>query len=321
MLHARYLGTVGAPFAPADLRTLNYDTPERNDEQANRNMLEVKYVLPDGITLRSVSGYQSNLVKNVYDSDATANPAIASVEDQDVRERPFTQEINIISPTGNRLSWIGGFYYWYDRINVGLHLTNAGVPGGLAIDGTIITNKKSVAGFARVLYQLTDQLKVEVGGRYTEDTVNNGGQTVVSVGGFPFPPTPQTGHYQGDNWTGKFAIDYDFNDDNFIYAFVAKGVKAGGPQGTGIFRAEKVWDYELGWKSTLLNHRMTAQVSGFYDQYDGFQVDAIQPTTGNFGTVNTQGSTIYGVEFQTNGHFGGLSYDLSTAWVGHRSVP
>ena len=165
-------GTVGAPFAPADLRTLNYDTPERNDEQANRNMLEVKYVLPDGITLRSVSGYQSNLVKNVYDSDATANPAIASVEDQDVRERPFTQEINIISPTGNRLSWIGGFYYWYDRINVGLHLTNAGVPGGLAIDGTIITNKKSVAGFARVLYQLTDQLKVEVGGRYTEDTVN-----------------------------------------------------------------------------------------------------------------------------------------------------
>ncbi|HEY5409543.1 MAG TPA: TonB-dependent receptor plug domain-containing protein [Caulobacteraceae bacterium] len=95
-------GTTYAPFAPTDLRTLNFDQPEKNNEHAIRNSLEIKYQLSDGITLRSVTGFQYNKVIDLYDSDASNGPP-AQYEAQDVSERPITQEFNILSPDNGPL--------------------------------------------------------------------------------------------------------------------------------------------------------------------------------------------------------------------------
>jgi iron complex outermembrane recepter protein len=309
-------GTAYAGSAPMDPWTLSYDQPEKNDERATRNMLEVKYVLPTGITLRSVTGYQDNSVKNVYDTDGSTG-APAQYEAQDVGERPVTQEVNIISPDEGPFKWIIGGFYWDDKIKVGLDLNTAGNPHTYI---TIDTHKKAAAGFGRVQYDITDDVQFELGGRYTHDNVGNDVLIEIAFpGGPPLATIPQSDTYSGNNWTGKAAINFKLDDHNFLYAFVAKGAKAGGTSGAAQFKSETVWSYETGWKSSFMDNRVTLQLDGFYNQYNNFQVDAVDTTTGNFGTVNTAGAKIHGIELQSYGSFGAFRYDFAGAWV-HSSI-
>ena len=306
-------GTPYAQYASANIRTLNFDQPEQNNEKSIRNGLEIKYELPSGITLRSVTGYQYNKVIDLYDSDASNGPP-ASSEAQDVSERPITQEINILSPSDGRLKWILGGFYWHDTINVGIDLATAGQPHTYI---TIHTKKMSEAAFGRVQYDLTKALQLEVGGRYTHDSVNQ--DTLINIGFPGLPPLvtiPAAGQYAGDTWSGKVALNYTLNDANFLYAFASKGAKAGGSNGSTDFLPEAVWSYEAGWKTQLFDHRMRLQVDGFYNNYKNYQVDGIiDLATGTSGTGNTKGATIKGVEFQGQGRFGGLGIDFGLAWV------
>ena len=312
-------GTFYSQFAPPDLRTLNFDQPEKNDEKAIRNSLEIKYQLANGITLRSVTGFQYNKVVNLYDSDATNGPP-AQYEAQDVSERPITQEFNILSPAGGRLDWILGGFYWHDSIKVGIDLNTAGQPHTYV---SIFTEKYSEAVFGRVQYALTKALQLEVGGRYTHDVVNNGGQIQIVIPGLPPLVTiPNGGVYSGNTWTGKVALNYSLDDSNFLYAFASKGAKAGGSNGNTGFLPETVWAYELGWKTQLLDRHLRLQLDGFYNDYRNYQVDGIiDLSTGTSGTGNTKGATIKGIEAQGQGRFGGLSVDFGVAWVDSKIGP
>jgi iron complex outermembrane receptor protein len=147
--------------------------------------------------------------------------------------------------------------------------------------------------------------------------VNNGGQIQIGFPGLPpFVTIPNGGRYAGDNWTGKVALNYTLNDDNFFYAFASKGAKAGGSNGNTQFLPETVWAYELGWKTQLFDRRLRLQLDGFYNDYRNYQVDGIiDLSTGTSGTGNTKGATIKGVEFQGQGRFGALAVDFGVAWV------
>ena len=305
-------GTPYAQYAPTDLRTLNFDQPEMNNEGALRNGLEIKYQLANGMTLRSVTGYQSNRVRDAYDIDASNGPP-AQHEYQDVSERPLTQEFNLLSAPDSKVKWIVGAFYWSDGIKVGINSGAAGAPTSLI---TIITQKSSEAGFGRVQYDLTPALQLEVGARYTHDVVDNGGQVLVTLPGLPpLANIPLGGHWAGDNWTGKAALNYTLNDDNFLYVFASKGAKAGGSSGASSFASETVWAYEAGWKTKLFDKRVRLQVDGFYNDYTNFQVDALDVTNGNVNPTNTKGATIKGFEVQAQGRFGGLSFDAGAAYV------
>jgi iron complex outermembrane recepter protein len=309
-------GTDNAAYAPKSLRELDYDTPEMNKERADRAMLEVKYVLPSGITLRSVTGYQDNLVKNVYDMDATSETSVYVWEKQDTAEKPFSQEINILSPEGGKLSWVLGAFYYYDVVKVGLDLGGTTL-GSFEVYGTMLSDKQSEAVFGNVKYQVTDALQLELGARFTQDETWGAGAIYIGVpGGLTLSTTDQTAHYTGNNWTGKIGANYQLDNDNFLYAFVSKGAKAGGAGPSYSFKGETVWDYEAGWKSSWLENRLMTQLASFYSQYKNYQVDAsVLPATGQSATINTPEATIYGIEVQANGMIGGFHFDVAGAWV------
>lgn len=314
-------GTDNAKFAPKSLRELKYDTPEMDNERAARAMLEVKYVLPNGITFRSVTGYQENVVKNVYDMDATAEPSVYMWEKQDTAEKPFSQEINILSPEGGKLSWVLGGFYYYDAVKVGIDLSGAPlvIPGiGTAhVYGTMLSDKQSEAVFGNVKYQVTEALQLELGARFTQDETWGAGMIKTGVpDGLTLVATDQTAHYSGNNWTGKIGANYQLDDRNFLYAFVSKGAKAGGAGPAYSFKGETVWDYEGGWKSTWLDNHLMTQLAGFYSTYKNYQIDVgVLPATGQSATINTPEATIYGIEVQTNGMVGGFRFDVAGAWV------
>jgi iron complex outermembrane receptor protein len=117
----------------------------------------------------------------------------------------------------------------------------------------------------------------------------------------------------------KVALNWNVDDVNYLYAFVATGFKPGGlnvPVGLGIpapFLAETITDYEVGWKSSFFDNHLRTQLDGFYDRFNKFQVTIGYPLFPTFGfEVNDPNATkLYGVEGEAQAVFGDLSIDSS----------
>ena len=70
-------GTTFAPFRVGDIRTLSFDEQTGNRDLAFMASLELRQELANGITIRSLSGYQNKRIKNLYDVDASQAPLTA----------------------------------------------------------------------------------------------------------------------------------------------------------------------------------------------------------------------------------------------------
>ena len=315
--------TTYAPFAPTDPFTLNYDQDTKNDEVTSRNSLEIKWQpSPDGITLRSLTGYQYMSIRNIYDIDATSaslpsGPPSQS-EFQNVIERPLSEEINILSPNTGPLQWIVGGYYLHDTREVGLDIRSQTFPNDVFVN--LFTTIQDEAVFGQVSYKILPRLELQVGGRFTHDSLDNPVGNGVNIGpGVVF--IPGSGSHTDNVWTGKAALNWTANDDNFLYAFAAKGFKAGGFD-TGFvpvqFKPEIVWDYEAGWKSYFFDRHIRTQIGGFFNNYQDLQVSVLHPASGTISLDNIGKSTIKGFEAQIEGQFGGLRVDGGGAYVNSR---
>jgi len=324
-------GTQYAPFANPDPFTLNYDHPTQNDELAVRASLKIDWKLGDsGILFRSLTGDQFMRVRNVYDIDATSStlpagpPALNTA--QAIIERPITQEFNLISPDTGRLQWIVGGYYLHDIRVVSLDIQSQAIPQNILVNGYNIL--QSAAAFGQVSFEILPRLQLQAGVRYTHDWSEEPSYTNVTlllgIPGVPPIVVPLAGIETDSAVTGKVALNWTVNDNNFLYGFIAKGFKAGGfnagsagsPQTN--FAPEVVYDYEIGWKANFLNNHLRTNLGGFWNDYRNLQVGALNPATGQNSLINTGKSTIKGIELQTQARFGGLSADFGGAYVNSR---
>lgn len=301
-------GTTFAPLAHPDEYTLNFDRQDsRNDERSVRTALQVNWeIFPGGPTLRSVSGYQYGDQKMVWDDDATSSTAQYTF--WRILDRVLSQELNLISPDEGALKWVVGTYYMEQEANV--HLTRFVPTQRTQLDS--LTMKESYSLFGQVSYELANGLELQVGVRGSHDDINPASITVLTPG----PTVASDVAFKDDNVTGKVAVNWKLNDWHFVYAFVADGYKSGGANANRTeFKPEKVRDYELGWKATLLDGRIRTQINGFYMDYDNFQSSIFDPVTARSAIGNAGASTIQGVEAQLQAAFGGLRIDASVAYV------
>jgi iron complex outermembrane receptor protein len=299
-----YRPTPGAAFAAArtnDPYTLNYNTPTRNDEKGDQLSGRLEYVTNGGLTLRSISGYQNKRISNLYDSDGTS--VARNTQDQFVRERVWTEELNLLSPTTGPVSYIAGGYFQRNRIDVDI-VNNSAAPVHTHV---VIGNKKTTTGvFGQVTWEVTPQLSLDVGGRYSWYKVDgDGGVYLVTPTPTPTYLANPGGHEKDDQFTGKIALNWTPRDGHLVYGFVAKGYKSGGLQSpTSNFAPEKVIDYEIGWKGTFLGGALTSQLGAFYYDYKNFQLDALNPTTGQNAVINLTNAKVKGLEGQVQAHLG-----------------
>ncbi|MBB5732858.1 iron complex outermembrane receptor protein [Altererythrobacter atlanticus] len=310
-----------------DIRELTYNAPTLNHERAVNSSLELRYDLDSGIVLRSVTGYTNKRINNLYDNDGALAPSdtdptasFNQVQDQFVRERQWTQEINIISPTEGAFNWIIGGYYQKNKVDVIIENRSGDIVG----DPTEIVNyqdKLTLGVFAQLGYWLTPALELQLGGRYSHYTVDSTGNVTIGSEGPVFGPdglvvADLAGDHEDGRPTGKIALNWTVNDDNLIYVFAARGYKPGGANNaTSEFGPETVWDYEIGWKANLFDRHLRTQLGAFYMDYKDFQFDALDPVTGQTGVVNISNATIKGFEVQAQAVFGGFSLDGGIAYV------
>lgn len=325
-----YRPIAGTTFANArtdDIRELTYNAPTLNHERAINSSLELRYTLDSGIVLRSLTGYTNKRINNLYDSDGALAPSdtdptvsFNQVQNQFVRERQVSQEINIISPTDSDFDWIVGGYFQKNKIDVIIQNRSGDIVG----DPTDIENyqdKQTLGIFAQVGYQLTPALELQVGARYSHYKVAGSGSVTIGSEGPVFGPdglvvADLAGEHEDGRATGKVALNWTIDDDNLIYVFAARGYKPGGSNNaTSEFGPETVWDYEIGWKGNLFDKHLRTQVGAFYMDYSDFQFDSLDTATGQTGVVNIANATIKGFEAQVQAVFGGFSFDGGIAYV------
>jgi iron complex outermembrane recepter protein len=309
-------GTTFAPFTPSgDIRTIDYNAPTDTHEHALLSSIEQRFETDNGVVYRFLSGYQDKHVRNLFDTDATE--AANQTFDQHVRERQHSEEINVISPTGGAITWVAGGYYQQNRIDVAILQLGGPLPVNIEPQ-----NKKTTTGvFAQSTFTLTPRLELQVGARYSHFKSTGVGGVFVGRGVPGFPPVgllvaDTNGDHSDGRMTGKVALNFKLDDNNLLYAFVARGSKPGGfNSSTSEFDPEGVWDYEAGWKATLADGHVRTQLGAFYNRYSAFQFDVTDPTTGQNGTTNLPDATIKGAEGQIQAALGGFRFDAGLAYV------
>jgi iron complex outermembrane recepter protein len=304
--------------AQEDLFNIGVNSPQQALDRFGRASLKVDYVLPDGITIHSVTGYQKGDTQYQADLDGT-NVGNSYFADN-VWETLWSEEFNVISPDSGFLTWIFGVYADGDNLNfVPDYYFLIGVPPGnpateYRLQGTNPTS--ALAGFGQLGFQLTKSLQLQIGARYTDAKTTNHVQVLQY--GLPIIDEQSQSY---TNTSGKVSLNWTVNPNNFLYAFVSTGFRPGGlnvPVGFGTpaaFDSEKLTSFEIGWKNTSFDGHVRTQIDSFYYNYKNFQVIVGYPQLPVFGfELNNPNPThIYGVELQTQAVFGDFSVDAGTA--------
>ena len=149
---------------------------------------------------------------------------------------------------------------------------------------------ESFAVFGEGYYDVSDELKLTLGLRYTDDQKEQDRVPTFllspNAGGAIEPTGVLTADFQ--EVTGRVGFDWSpdfgFTDDSLIYGFYSRGYKGGGinpPQPEGVnlypelFDPEFVNAYELGTKNTFAGGTAQLNLTGFFYDYTGYQITQI----------------------------------------------
>ncbi|WP_167541092.1 TonB-dependent receptor [Janthinobacterium agaricidamnosum] len=179
------------------------------------------------------------------------------------------------------------------------------------------TKSRQVALFAEGTYTVWDKLDLTAGLRLFRGTqdfdLRFSGLFGNLVGATPASPvgTPETSSSsatsQGAN--PRFAAAYRLDQDHMLYASAGKGFRYGGNNqpvpfklcgvnAPTTFAPDSLWNYEVGSKNTLLDHRMTFNVSAYVIEWSDVQVFNKLPCT-YYYTLNAGKIRSQGLELET----------------------
>ena len=245
----------------------------------------------------------------------------------------FSQELQLTGQTwDDRLNYVLGAFYYDESASTLNPQTFFGLfgPFGNQFDSRYSSNTEAWAIYAQADIDLTDQLTLTLGGRYTEETkdISRFLQvlrdpnipavallfTVADIGPDDLPDA------NFSNFNPSVTLNYEVNPDLNIYARFANGFKSGGfngetntfgaptadcPTGTpelcNPYRPEKVDSYEIGMKSVLANGAVVLNIAGFYDKHEDIQLSVFEATgAASSSVLNAAQATIWGLEFETH---------------------
>jgi len=305
--------------------TANYDL-----DRFGRISLDVSYVFPDGITLRSITAYQQGLTKDATElsvGDEAYAIGYLPVEFfvDDGTQSVTSEEVDVVSPSTGALKWVAGLTAEADVTNIPPGGFNSFYQIGTDLIPAIFLNanapRSNQAVFGQVTYDFNEHWTLIAGGRYSWSSNKLvDAEYIEALSAAPIATSNETvsdGHF-----TGKVAINYNIDSNNLLYVFVATGHKAAGLNTTpnffigshtpAPFKGEDVTDYEFGWKSTFFDGHVRTQIGGYYSQYQNFQVNYLDSTLNLSLIENASGTTVLeGLEAQIQAVFGAWTIDAN----------
>ncbi len=271
---------VPGALIPTSRGTVALDAPSYSFLTSNSYTLTSKFNLGFA-DLTSYTGYRTDTESQGLDYDATSAPINGS--NWNVPDKTFTQELDLSSKSGGRVTWVAGLYYlWYqDDYN---YFTNNN-----AI--FVSTNKtNSFAEFADVTYEVVDKLYLTAGARYSEDRPS------VSWDLFPLS-FADSGATKFHNLSPRGVLRYELTPDSSVYASYTQGYKPGGLPASAFslvpVKPETIDADEVGYKFAGPVFRVN--VAGFFYNYKDIQVVTYGAGGSGF-VVNAAVAHIYGID-------------------------
>jgi iron complex outermembrane recepter protein len=242
----------------------------------------------------------------------------------------WSDEIRLQSKPGSRLQWLAGFYWEKTKDTYSLFYAMPGLqPNGdayqsaIAYYNTYYNDKPAsplpgewysyksrfdyldVTEFADLTFNITDKWSIEGGVQHYKSSFTSGSQY---AGYFWNAKDPSLDTGESHKINAKAGVNYKPTKNLLLYGIFSQGFRDGGAN-TGLgasctangapasFKPDTLNNFEVGWKSTLLDGRMTWNGALYLMNWKGYQAPvfdlAICPSGFN---ANLGNAKIYGVE-------------------------
>jgi iron complex outermembrane receptor protein len=312
----------------------------KQDIQAGGLSMTATAKLTDHLTFKSISAWRKDRSFTPIDFDST--PSVDVDVPAVYRNEQTSQEFQF-QWSSSKVNGIVGVYYLGAKAATGfdvlLNTTLANLDAYTA--GDVRTETSSI--FGDFTFDFTPQLSLSLGGRYTWDQRKSfvykanflGGPLYGATSEFGGNPTLNLGastNFRGEanfkRFTPRASLAFKPTPEHMFYASYSEGFKGGGfdPRGSGTaapisnpavgrtyqdiynylaFKPESVSSYEIGWKGSVFDKRLTWALDGFYSDYTNVQIPGasgcisggIQTFCG--ATTNAGKARMKGVELET----------------------
>lgn len=266
----------------------------------------------DNLTFKSITGHVS--VSDYWHTDLNGGTGAGFIGATVVRSDQFTQEIQLLGTAmDERLSYLLGAFYLKedaDQMFGWNFVTNL----SQSVFG-VKTDSMSV--YADATYQITDNLKVTGGLRWTDEekdfamTHERFGDNIFNVVIGPFFPAA-INHiwlsHESEDWTPRVVLEYSIPDtDIMVYGSAAEGLKGAGFSAialvstapVSVYDAERNWTYAGGIKAEWLDSRLRTNFEYFFSDIEDIQQNATVAGAGfEFPVQNSGNAEIQGLEFE-----------------------
>jgi iron complex outermembrane receptor protein len=267
-----------------DPHTVYLDENGINRRDIFSSVLNIGWTTPLGL-VSSITGYHT--LKGLWRDDVDARPTPIFWPSNNVNnEASLSQEFRLVSPSGKRIEYVLGLYGSLDHNKKDLTLTANGCDVTLQFN-TINTaggnpcyrpaslnqgiHVGTIAPYGEVKWNITDQVALTVGGRYTYITKEGYTNHINSSFSYGAAYAAKL-DASFDAFTPRAVLQWKPRTDSILFASVAQGFKSGGftESATSQTRAqtpllpETSTSYEIGTKNEFFDRRVTVNLT-FYD--------------------------------------------------------
>lgn len=266
--------------------------------------LSMTHELSDAWTLKSIAGMRRLSYTDYIDIDATQ----FRVGDVlvDVNQEQESSEQQIFYNGGGALRFVGGLFYLHEKITSHQEAYAQDFFPGFVRFIDDDQSLFSYAAFGSLDYDLTDDLTVTAGARYTHETkkYDRITSTIGLVTLFDAPLEKKS----WDDFSPSLTLTWDPDETRTYYVKASKGFKSGGFNGRANsalelprdFKPETLWSYEAGAKYSWYQGTLVLNSAIFYNDYKDFQARVARGSglTSVFSVINAGGLEQYGAEFE-----------------------
>lgn len=284
-----------------------------------------------------------------YYTGTPANPRVVIPVYNPDTDRSYTQEIRLVSNSGERFDYILGAFFQQQKRSIGLHVfapgadvQTAAAHGGsrvpIALGGTFVPvfadnssynqeadqTFKDYSAYGELTWHVNDQWQVTGGARFFKQKFS---QSLFAESSFFFFTVDESTKSEDTSQIFKLNTSYKWNESNQVYATWSQGYRRGGanafalagpvrePRELITYEADQTNNFELGAKGRFQGLYYSANV--FFIQWDKPQIDLATPYILTPVVVNGSEAESKGAEFEISGPIGpqGLSFSLGLAYA------
>ena len=304
-------------FEPEAIHTINQNKPPTRDDTFYGGYLRWDYEVGNA-TLTSITAYE--YYQRIHTDDSQSDIFNSTSTHYYNEMNQVSQELRLAGFLAERWRYILGFFYENDDLDQidGSDLSQQQLPGiappfADQFFSQFVLDTESIAVFAHNEFDFTDSLTLNLGLRYTDDTIE-AKDAIMGIGllpqygkekfvtpclittypagpiGSPACPflgpaaLPYNDSRNDKDFSWRVGLEWKALDDLLVYSNLTTGYRSGGYSlpfagAATQFEPEELLTLELGFKYQLLDDTLRINASAFRYVYDDVQVNVDDPVS------------------------------------------